>query len=100
MKLNEDNLKQYSEVQESLKGKHNFYLILFVYVVMNAYLHFIDLKDGSYDWAYYSWILMTFSMIWMAAITFSFPIKSKMIFREMKKRQLNSTSKQQNHGNQ
>lgn len=100
MKSNEDYLKQYSELEESVKGRHNFYLILFVYVVMTGYLHYIDLKDGSYDWAFYSWILMTFSMIWMAVIAFSFPLKSKMIFREMKKRQLNSTSKQQNHGNQ
>lgn len=99
MRLNENYLKQWSDMEESVRGKHNFYLILFVYVVMTAYLHFIDLKDGSYDWAFYSWILMSFSMVWMAVITFSFPFKSKMILREMKKRQLNSTSKNQNHGN-
>lgn len=93
MKINEDNLKQYCQIEESIKEKHNFYLILFVYVVMTAYLHFIDLKDGSYDWAFYSWILMSFSIIWMGAIAFSFPLKSKMILKEMKKRQLSSTSK-------
>lgn len=99
MKLKNDYLKQYSEIEESIKEKHNFYLILFVYVVMTGYLHFLDLRDGSYDWAYYSWILMSFSMIWMAAIAFSFPLKSKMIIKEMKKRQLNSTLQNQNYGN-
>lgn len=99
MKLNNDHLKQYSEIEESIKEKHNFYLILFVYVVMTGYLHFLDLRDGSYDWAYYSWILMSFSMIWMAAIAFSFPLKSKMIIKEMKRRQLNSTLQNQNYAN-
>lgn len=92
MRFKDDYLKQWSDMEASVREKHNFYLILFVYVVMTAYLHFIDLKDGSYDWAFYSWILMSFSMIWMAVITFSFPLKSKMILKEMKKRKLNSTS--------
>lgn len=95
----EDYLKkQWSEAEESVRKTHDFYLFLFGYVVMTAYLHFIDLRDGSYDWAYYSWILMTFSMIWMAAITFSFPLKTRMILKEMKKKQLKYNSKNQDYG--
>lgn len=96
MNSQEDYLKkQWSETEESVRKTHDFYLFLFGYVVMTAYLHFIDLRDGSYEWAYYSWILMTFSVIWMAAITFSFPLKTRMILKEMKRRRLknNSTSK-------
>lgn len=98
MNLKEDNLKQWSEAQEAVRNTHNFYLFLFGYVVMTAYLHFIDLKDGSYDWAFYSCILMTFSLIWMALITFQFPLKNRMILKEMKKIKLNS--KIENHGTQ
>lgn len=93
MKIKEDDLKQWLEINESLKQRHSFYLILFVYVVMNVYLHFIDLKDGSYDWSYYSLILMTFSLIWMAAITFSFPLKNKMIVKELRKNKSKRNSK-------
>ncbi len=90
MKVKEDNLKEWLELEESVRNIHNFYLFLFGYVVMTAYLHFIDLKDGSYDWAYYSSILMSFSLIWMTTITFPFSWKSRMIVKEMKKRHANT----------
>lgn len=80
--------KQWSEAEESVRKVHNFYLFLFGYIVMTAYLHYIDLKDGSYDWSYWSWILMTFSLIWMILITFPFPLKNRMILKEMKKNKL------------
>lgn len=97
MKLNEDDLKQWSDAEDAVRKTHNFYLFLLGYVVMTTYLHYIDLKDGTYDWAFYSCILMTFSLVWMAAITFPFPLKSRMIRKEMKKRQSNSQI--QNYGN-
>lgn len=89
MDLQENNTNEWMEMEESVRNIHNFYLFLFGYVVMTVYLHYIDLKDGSYDWAYYSWILMSFSLIWMALITFPFPWKSRMILKEMKKRHEN-----------
>lgn len=90
MEIKENNVKEWLELEESARTTHNFYLFLFAYVVMTVYLHYIDLKDGSYDWAYYSWILMTFSLIWMTLITFPFSWKSKMILKEMKKRNANT----------
>ena len=98
MDMKENNTNEWIEIEESVRNTHNFYLFLFCYVVMTGYLHYIDLKDGSYDWAYYSWILMTFSLIWMAVITFPFSWKSRMIVKEMKKR--NSNAKILKDGNQ
>lgn len=98
MEIKENNVKEWMEIEESVRTTHNFYLFLFGYVVMTVYLHYIDLKDGSYDWAYYSWILMSFSLIWMAVITFPFSWKSRMILKEMKKRHANF--KNLYHGNQ
>lgn len=86
MNLNSNKEKQLYATEESVRNIHNFYLFLFGYVAMTLYLHYMDLKDGSYDWAYWSWILMTFSVIWMAVITFSFPLKNRMILKEMKKK--------------
>lgn len=100
MELRNSQLKQWSEAEKSVRKTHEFYLFLFGYLVMTVYLHFIDLRDGSYDWAYYSWILMTFSLVWMAAMTFSFSLKSRMILKEMKKNRFNNPAiKNQNHGN-
>lgn len=88
MKSLDNKEKQWLEAQDSVKNIHNFYLFLFGYVVMTAYLHYIDLRDGVYDWAYISLILMTFSLIWMIVITFRFPLKDRMILKQMNKKNL------------
>lgn len=92
MDSNKAYLKKWLYIEESVRNMHNYYLFLFGYIIMTAYLHYIDLRDGNYDWAFYSWILMTFSVVWMSLITLSFPLKSRMILKEMKRRRFTLTS--------
>ncbi|SMC76755.1 2TM domain-containing protein [Moheibacter sediminis] len=49
----EEEIKAAKKRVEELQG---FYWNLASYVIINSFLHFLDLKDGSYDWAY--WPLM------------------------------------------
>ncbi len=46
----EEEIKAAKKRVEELQG---FYWNLASYLIINAFLHFLDLKDGSYDWAYW-----------------------------------------------
>lgn len=78
-----NNKEEFESVEKSVQEIHHFYLIAFTYVVMMIYLHWLDLKDGSYDWAYWPGIGFTVSLIWFAAVMLPYNIKEKWIFKEM-----------------
>ncbi|MBA5630192.1 2TM domain-containing protein [Moheibacter lacus] len=77
--------QEYESAKKSVQEIHNFYLIVFVYVVMMFYLHWLDLRDGSYDWAYWVAIGFTASLIWFAVEMLPFRWKEKLIQKELKK---------------
>ena len=80
------NQQEYEAAKKAVQEKHNFYLIGFVYVVMMIYLHWIDLRDGSYDWAYWVAFGFTASLIWFAVDMLPFKWKEKWIQKELVKR--------------
>jgi len=85
MKNKKYTVEDYQSAEESVQNIHNFYLIVFVYVVMMIFLHWMDLKDGSYDWAYWVAIGFTGSLIWFAIDMLPFRLKEKLIQKELKK---------------
>lgn len=47
------NFREYESAAKTVAAIHKFYLTLFVYIVMVGYLHWLDLRDGIYNWAYW-----------------------------------------------
>lgn len=84
MKTFENDKEELIAAEKTVQEIHNFYLILFVYIVMMIYLHWIDLSDGFYNWAYWPAIGFTASLIWFAAEMLPLGAKSKWIFNELK----------------
>lgn len=83
----EEEIKAAKKRVEELQG---FYWNLASYVIINAFLHFLDLKDGSYQWAF--WPLMgwgigiAFHAIEVFGMFNSASWKDRQIQRELERR--------------
>jgi hypothetical protein len=90
---------EYNSAAKSVEEIHKFYLIVFVYILMMGYLHWLDLQDGTYDWAFWPAIGFTLSLLWFAAVMLPFKFKRNWILNEIKRNhshkstEMNSTDK-------
>jgi hypothetical protein len=79
MKTSSQNETEFHSAKKAVEEIHKFYLILFVYIVMLVYLHWIDLNDGHYDWAYWPALGFSLSLIWFAVVMLPSKMKDCMI---------------------
>lgn len=77
------NFREYESAAKTVAAIHKFYLTLFVYIVMVGYLHWLDLRDGIYNWAYWPTIGFTISLFWFAIAMLPSRWKERQIQKEM-----------------
>ncbi|MGB6083216.1 2TM domain-containing protein [Moheibacter sp.] len=85
MKIQKITEKEFRYIEKTVKDIQAFYLILIGYIVMLSYLHWLDLRDGTYDWAYWPAIGFTVSMIWFAFVLLPGKFKDILIRKELRK---------------
>ncbi len=86
-----DEDKAYERAKEKVEGQIGFLSHLAVYIVVNAFLLFLDYKDDrAVDWAYWPLIGWGIGVLFHGLNVFAFgegsPLKERMIRREMEKR--------------
>lgn len=92
MKPEKIHPREYDSAAKAVEEIHKFYLIVFVYILMLIYLHWLDLRDGNYDWAYWPGIGFTISLVWFALVMLPSKFKSRLIqnqFKELKTKRMN-----------
>ena len=73
--------------QTHVKHVRDFYYHLMVYVLVNAMLVIVDLRDGSLDWAYWLIIFWGFGVAGHAIYTFFGDYRVQKVYAREKTRE-------------
>lgn len=93
METNKYTTEEYSEAKKAVEDRLGFYVHLAVYILVNSYFVFINLKNGGYFWA--AWPLggwgigLVFHGIGVFGFFNNHAWKARQIRKEIEKRRKN-----------